>query len=128
MVKSNFKNPIKLTKGNWIPKNKLASKEVLLISSGPKLVEYKKEIEKFINKNKPYVIALNTQVKINKKLIDLHVACNPLKFMGEVNQYKKITSPLVAPITIFSDQLKNKLKNKGFKFWYRIKRWIFQIL
>ena len=110
LVKSEFQKPIKLTKGNWIPKNKLASKEVLLISSGPKLVEYKKEIEKFINKNKPYVIALNTQVKINKKLIDLHVACNPLKFMGEVNQYKKITSPLVAPITIFSDQLKNKLK------------------
>ena len=110
LVKSEFQKPIKLNKGNWFPKIKLANKEILLISSGPKLIEYKKEVEKFINKKKPFVIALNTQIKINKKLIDLHVACNPLKLMAEVNQYKKISSPLVAPISLLSNQVKNKLK------------------
>ena len=110
LVKSEFQKPIKLNKGNWLPKNKLKNKEILLLSSGPKLHEFKKEIEKFIIKKKPYVIALNTQVKINKKLIDLHVACNPLKLMSEVNQYKNITSPLVAPIALLSNQIRNKLK------------------
>jgi 4-hydroxy 2-oxovalerate aldolase len=110
LVKSEFQKPIKLYKGNWSPKNKIKNKEVLLLSSGPKLNEYKKEIEKFITLKKPFVIALNTQVKINKKLIDLHVACNPLKLMAEAQQYKNITSPLVVPISILSNQIREKLK------------------
>jgi 4-hydroxy 2-oxovalerate aldolase len=110
LVKSEFQKPIKLIKGSWCPAGKIKNKEVLLLSSGEKLNDFKSEIEKFIHKKKPYVIALNTKVIINKKLIDLHVACNPLKFMGEVNQYKKISSPLAAPITLFSNEVKNKLK------------------
>lgn len=109
LVKSEFQKPIKLNKGNWLPKNKLKNKEVLLLSSGSKLDEYIKEIEKFIIKKKPYVIALNTQVKINKKLIDLYVACNPLKVMSETKQYRNIKSPLVAPTSLMSNQIKKRL-------------------
>ena len=79
--------PINLKKETGHLKKDLI-KEVFLISSGPKLNEYKKEIEKYIIKNKPFVIALNTSVKINKRLINLYVACNPLKLMTEVEQYK----------------------------------------
>ena len=82
-----------------------------MISSGPKFNEYRKEIEKFIIKNKPYVIALNTKVKINKKLINLHVACNPLKLMTEADQYNNILTPLAVPTSLLSDQIKKKLKN-----------------
>ncbi len=110
LIKSEFQKPIKLNKGSWHPKNKLKNREVLLVSSGPKLKEYKKEVEKFIIKNKPYVIALNTNVKINKKLIDLYVACNPLKVIAEANQFKNINSPLVAPVSLLSEQVKKKLK------------------
>lgn len=122
LVKSEFQKPIKLNKGNWYPKNKLKNKEILLLSSGPKLYEFKKEIEKFIIKKKPYVLALNTQVKINKKLIDLHVACNPLKLMTEVNQYKNIKSPLVVPVSLLSNQIRKKLKKiKIFNFGVGLK-------
>ena len=110
LVKSEFQKPIKLIKGNWQPKNKLRNREVLLLSSGPKLNEYKKEIEKFITKNRPFVIALNTQVKINKKFIDLHVACNPLKVLAEANKYKNIKSPLAVPVSLLSEQTRKKLK------------------
>ena len=110
LVKSEFQKPIKLEKGSWFPKNELKNKEVLLLSSGPKLNEYKKEIEKFIIKEKPYVIALNTHVKINKKLINLHVACNPLKLMAEAEQYKNISSPLVVPVSLLSSKVREKLK------------------
>ena len=110
LVKSEFQKPIKLIKGNWQPKNKLRNKEVLLLSSGPKLNEFKKEIEKFITKNRPFVIALNTQVKINKKFIDLHVACNPLKVLAEANKYKNIKSPLAVPVSLLSEQTRKKLE------------------
>ncbi len=129
LVKSEFQKPIKLKKGNWLPKKKVSRREVFLISSGPKLNEYKKEIEKYIIKNKPFVIALNTSVKISKKLIDLYVACNPLKLMADVEQYKNIKSPLAVPFSILSDEIKKKfkkirilnfgigLKDNSFKFY-----------
>ena len=110
LVKSEFQKPIKLEKGSWSPKIKLKNKEVLLLSSGPKLSEYKKEIEKFIIRKKPYVIALNTRVKINKKLINLYVVCNPLKLMAEAEQYKNISSPLVLPVSLISNKVREKLK------------------
>ena len=110
LVKSEFQKPIKLKRGRWSPKNKINNKDVILISSGPKFIEYKKEIEKYILKNKPYVIALNTSVKINKKLIDLYVACNPLKLLADADLYKTIKSPLAVPVSLLSDKLKNKFK------------------
>ena len=88
LVKSEFQKPIKLKSGKWSPEKKLKNKDVLLISSGPKFLEFKKEIEKYIEKKKPIVIALNTSVKLNKNLINYYVACNPLKLLSEFDMYK----------------------------------------
>ena len=127
LVKSEFQKPIKLIKGNWHPKNKLRNREVLLLSSGPKLNDFKKEIEKFITKNRPFVIALNTHVKINKKFIDLHVACNPLKVLAEANKYKNIKSPLAVPVSLLSEQTRKKLKKIKILNLHRLRGKLIQI-
>ena len=114
LIRSEFQKPIKLKKETGHLKKDLIKKEVFLISSGPKLNEYKKEVEKYIIKNKPFVIALNTSVKINKRLINLYVACNPLKLMTEAEQYKNIKSPLAVPFSILSEEIKKKFKKLKF--------------
>ena len=48
LVRSEFQKPIKLKQGKWSPKGKIKGREVLLISSGPNLLEYKNEIENII--------------------------------------------------------------------------------
>ena len=50
LVKSEFQKPIKLNKGNWLPKNKLKNKEILLLSSGPKLHEFKRRSKNLLLK------------------------------------------------------------------------------
>ena len=110
LVKSEFQKPIKLKSGKWSPEKKLKNKDVLLISSGPKFLEFKKEIEKYIEKKKPIVIALNTSVKLNKNLINYYVACNPLKLLSESDMYKKVKSPLIVPFSLLSEKLKKKFK------------------
>ena len=45
LVRSEFQKPIKLKKGSWSPKGKIKGREVLLVSSGPHMMEYKAEIE-----------------------------------------------------------------------------------
>ena len=102
-MRSEFQKPIKLLKGTWQPEKKLKGREVLLISSGPKLNEYIKEIESYIKKRKPIVIALNTITKIKKDLIDFYLACNPLRLIADASLYQSIKSPLVVPKSLLSD-------------------------
>lgn len=108
LVRSEFQKPINLVKGNWKPETKFKNKDVLLVSSGPTVKEYQKEIEKYIVKKKPKVIALNTFVSINKKLIDFYLACNPLRIIADANLYSKIKSPLILPKSLLSSDLEKK--------------------
>ncbi len=108
LVKSEFQKPIPIKKGTWSPSVKMKGREVLIVSSGPKFAEYQKEIEKFIIKKKPFVIAMNTSVKINKRLIDIYVACNPLRLLADSNPYKNIKSPIALPASLLTKKLKKK--------------------
>ena len=110
LVRSEFQKPIQLTNGKWSPSIKIKSREVMLITSGPKLEEYKNEIERYIIKNKPFVIALNTFVKINKNLIDMYAACNPLRIIADADLYKNIKSPLIVPKSLLSSSIIKKFK------------------
>ena len=84
---------------------------MLLIASGPNAKDYKNEIEKYIKNKKPYVIAVNTDVKIEKKLIDIYAACNPLKLIANTENYKNLKSPLAIPKTLINKEIKKKFKN-----------------
>ena len=108
LVRSEFQKPIDLIKGSWKPETKLKNRDVLLVSSGPTVKEYQKEIEKFIVNKRPKVIALNTFVSINKKLIDFYLACNPLRIIADANLYSKIKSPLILPKSLLSNDLEKK--------------------
>jgi 4-hydroxy 2-oxovalerate aldolase len=108
LVRSEFQKPIKLVNGSWTPETKFKNKDILLISSGLSVREYKQEIEKYILKKKPIVIALNTFVRINKKLINYYLACNPLRIMADSNRYSKIKSPLILPKSLLSKSLEKK--------------------
>ena len=117
LVRAEFQKDIKLKTGNWSPANKIKKRDTLLIASGPKSEEYIGAIEDYIKKNKPYVIALNTNVKLEKKLINIYAACNPLKFIADIDSFRKLKRPLVAPKSILDENIKRKLsKIKIFNF------------
>ena len=82
---------------------------MLLIASGPKAKDYKNEIETYIKHKKPYVIAVNTDINIEKKLIDIYAACNPLKLIANTENYKNLKSPLAIPKTLINNSIKKKL-------------------
>ena len=111
LARSDFQKPMELTKGHWSPITKIKNKEVMILASGPKANDYKQELEKYIRIKKPFVIALNTTVNINKELIDVFAACHPLRLIADANLYKSLTSPLVVPVSLLSKNLKEKFKN-----------------
>ncbi len=111
LVRSEFQKPIKLKNGKWSPKSKMLRKEVLLVTSGPSLLDYKIEIENYISKFKPIVIALNSSTCINKKLIDFYVACNPLTLLSDIKKIKNSKKPIILPKSILSKNIASKLKS-----------------
>ena len=67
LIRSEFQKTINLKKGTWNPSKVIKSKDVILIASGKKSEQYIKHLESYIKIKKPYVIAVNPDVKINNK-------------------------------------------------------------
>ena len=109
LVRSEFQKNLKLSSGTWSPLKQIKKREVLLVASGPKAKDYKNEIESYIKNKKPYVIAVNTDIKIEKKLIDIYAACNPLKFIANAENYQNLRSPLAIPKTLINNSIKKNL-------------------
>ena len=118
----------KINKGNWLPKNLIKNKDVLIIGPGKSTLEYKNKIIKFIKKKKPIVLVLNAITPIPKKFINAHVVCHTLRLLSDIDKYKKLNNYLITPYSSFSKNIKSKIhskkildfglqvKNKRFKF------------
>ncbi len=115
------------TKGNWAPNQKIKGKDVLIIGAGPSSTHHVDAIEKFILKNKPFVIGLNYQKTIQEKLIDIRVACHTLRLTSDIKMFKKITQPLVLPLERLSSLQKKKFgKLKILNYGLQVKPGEFQ--
>ena len=68
--------------GSWSPTSLMAAREVLILGTGPGVAQHRRALEAYIQKAKPLVMALNTQIDINGDLIDLRVACHPVRIIN----------------------------------------------
>ena len=66
--------------GTWKP-SKIIKKRSFNIGTGPGIFKYKKSIEDYVIKNKPFVIGLNTQRSIDEKLINVRATCNSFRLI-----------------------------------------------
>jgi 4-hydroxy 2-oxovalerate aldolase len=109
LIRSEFQKPIKITEGKWRPAKTFKNKEILFISTGESLSKQKKIVENYIKKSKPIVISLKTKVAINKKLIDFYIACNPLRIINEIKNFRTLKKPVIFPATLLTESIKPKL-------------------
>ena len=70
------------------------------------------KIEDYIKKNKPLVFVLNVNKKINSKLIDLRIACHPIKLSTDIKAHTKVPQPLVTPYSMLPKEIQKSLKSK----------------
>lgn len=96
--------------GNWNPKEMFEGKDILLLGSGPGTKNYSKVIETFIQVTKPIVVALNTQDSIKCDLIDVRIACHPVRLLVDCEKYKNLPQPLITPVSSLPLDIKDSLK------------------
>ena len=90
--------------------------KILILGPGKTVEKKKNKIEKFIKTNNILVIALNTTRNISEKLIDLRIACHPLRVVTDISFYKKIKTPIILPYSSFKNSVKKLIKNNKINF------------
>ena len=99
-------------RGTWQPKEQIAGKEVLVIGAGPGVAQHRGAIERYIEKNTPYVIALNTQDAVDQRLINTRAACHPVRLLADCHEHLKMPQPLATPASMLPDDVRKEFKSK----------------
>jgi 4-hydroxy 2-oxovalerate aldolase len=69
-------------------------------------------LERYVRDHKPLVLALNTQSAIDAKLIDLRVACHPVRLRADCEAHTQLPQPLIIPYSMLPKDVQDSLSNK----------------
>lgn len=97
--------------GTWKPAELMAGREILILGSGPGVAAHASALEAYVRRAKPLVLALNTQSEIDPSLIDLRIACHPVRLLADAEAYYKLTQPLITPVSMLPDHLRAELQS-----------------
>jgi 4-hydroxy 2-oxovalerate aldolase len=84
--------------GTWRPAELIEGREVLIVGAGLSASAHREAIEQYIRQHDTYVVVLNTQSTISAPLINIRVACHPVRLVADCNVYRRMTQPLVVPV------------------------------
>lgn len=99
-------------RGHWSPREQFEGREVLLLGTGPGVANHRDALERFIHIHKPLVLALNTQSAIDTDLIDLRVACHPVRLLADCDSHVKLPQPLITPYSMLPEDVQTSLAEK----------------
>ncbi len=91
--------------GKWSPVDQFAGRDVLLLGTGPGVAQHRQVLESYIRKHQPLVLALNTQSAISAELIDLRVACHPVRLLADCMAHTKLPQPLITPYSMLPNDV-----------------------
>lgn len=98
--------------GDWRPVERFAGQEVFLLGSGPGVKEHREAIEQYIRQQRPLVMALNTQSSVDSSLIDVRVACHPVRLLADCEMHARLPQPLITPASMLPADVRTALAGK----------------
>ncbi len=98
--------------GQWSPRERFAGRDVLLLGTGPGVARHRDALERYIRDQQPLVLALNTQSAIDANLIDLRVACHPVRLLADCEAHTRLPQPLITPYSMLPVDVRDSLGGK----------------
>ncbi|WP_298448164.1 aldolase catalytic domain-containing protein [uncultured Marinobacter sp.] len=98
--------------GHWSPVSQFFGRDVLLLGTGPGVERHRQALERYIRGRQPLVLALNTQSAIAAELINLRVACHPVRLLADCVTHTKLTQPLITPYSMLPQDVRQALADK----------------
>lgn len=69
-------------------------------------------LERYIRDHQPLVLALNTQCAIDAELVDLRVACHPVRLLADCEAHTRLPQPLITPYSMLPADVRDSLGEK----------------
>lgn len=98
--------------GAWSPSDTFKDRAVLLLGSGPGVSEHKVALENYIAKERPLVLALNTQTSVKAEMIDFRLACHPVRLLADCERHTQLPQPLITPLSALPLEVQKSLSSK----------------
>lgn len=99
-------------RGQWSPTAILEGRDVLLLGTGPGVTRHRQALERYIRQHQPVVLALNTQAGVAPELIDLRVACHPVRLLADCDAHTRLPQPLITPYSMLPQDVQASLADK----------------
>ena len=100
------------SRGQWSPNSTFNGRDVLLLGTGPGVARHRQALERYIRRAKPLVLALNTQHAIDAELVDLRVACHPVRLLADCDAHALLPQPLITPLSMLPEDVQRALADK----------------
>lgn len=98
--------------GRWHPAEWMEGQEIVLLGSGQGVQAHRQALESYIRRHKPLVMALNTQSSISAELIDVRVACHPIRLLADCETHLDLPQPLITPFSMLPEDVRSELAGK----------------
>lgn len=98
--------------GKWRPEDLFGGREVLILGGGPSAEQHCNALISYIKEFKPLVVALNTTEAITDRLIDVRIACHPVRLLTDCSTHLGLRQPLITPHSMLHDDIRAKLNGK----------------
>ncbi|MBK5928167.1 aldolase [Rhodobaculum claviforme] len=99
-------------RGSWAPSEVMAGRDVLILGTGPGVAAHRPALEAYIRRARPLVLALNTQSAIDPALIDLRIACHPVRLLADAEAHAALPQPLITPASMLPETLRAEFGDK----------------
>jgi len=98
--------------GSWSPIDVFEDRTVLILGAGNGVAAHRPALEDFIKHHKPLVLALNTQSSIDQNMIDIRIACHPVRLLADADDHAALPQPLITPFSMLPENLRSELGAK----------------
>jgi 4-hydroxy 2-oxovalerate aldolase len=95
--------------GQWNASGWCQGREVMILGSGPSLVEHLGAVCRYIDDRKPMVICLNTKEFVPQEKVNVYAACHSVRLALEIETLTSLRRPLIIPLGNVSDPLRQHL-------------------
>lgn len=95
-------SPITLSQrdGSYDASGWCAGRDVLIVGPGPAGQERRGDVEAYIARTSPLVIALNVQPPVDAALVDAYVVCHPIRALIDAEKIAQLKVPVFIPAEV----------------------------
>jgi 4-hydroxy 2-oxovalerate aldolase len=97
--------------GSWSAKDWLSGKDVLLLGSGPSVLEHRDAIIEFTKSRNLAVLSLNLHSEIPEELIAAYIVCHPARILMDYESYVGLKRPLIIPFAYVPAFIQQEISN-----------------